>query len=106
MQSLVTEQLEALRAEQLSVELDALPDVLVDTWRQPMIDPRRASWREMCEVGRAFCAAWPTATYCPRPDVFVEMCTTYLGAHSALAYRLGVGSPLRGKGARNMSLDP
>ena len=34
------------------------------------------------------------------------MCTTYLGAHSALAYRLGVGSPLRGKGARNMSLDP
>ena len=50
-----------------------------------ILDPRLASWAEMCAIGRAFVVRHPTRCYAPSSDEFKEMVAVYLGPPPPLA---------------------
>ena len=93
LQRRLTIQLESHRIQQLQDELKALPPVSL--FGGQMVDPRFASWTSVCDIARAFVPQHPSSTYNPSPDEFREMCCTYLGAHSPLAAKLGIGRTVR-----------
>jgi hypothetical protein len=102
LQRRICSQVEAHRASALDADLRRLPPVII--WGKLMPDPRAASWASACAISRGWVYARPSAEYEPSPDEFREITTTYLGAASPLALRLGVGCRVQDSANRRVPL--
>ncbi len=73
-----------------------------------ILDPRLASWAEMCAIGRAFVVRHPTRCYAPSSDEFKEMVAVSLGPPPDVGHtQIGFGRRVRcpDKRRANLMLD-
>jgi hypothetical protein len=93
LQHAICDQAEEYEAKQLDLALKALPPLRIRGATMP--DPRLAAYMENDKLAACFALDFPHGHYQPSVTEYGEMFADFLGTHSPVAKRIGVGAPLQ-----------